>query len=141
LRCEITLFPHPQAMRVFGDRLVDARDSAWLRQQLAALVETHFKEKLYRVLDPTLPLKVDAAAAAGVLRARLPALLFAGFVPPEEGSAAGYVEVRNTDAAMAAVRDAQEDLASLGTGNTPLVIFSYALQHLCRIARILAMPR
>ena len=122
-----------EVLRVFYDRLVDDTDRLWMGRTLTALVETHFKEKLGRVLGVERPEEPD------VMLGGLRNLIFGDFMVPGADPRV-YTEIRDQPAMARVVTEYMNDFNATSKKPMNLVIFQFALEHIARIARIITSP-
>lgn len=151
----VRLWTH-EMLRVFHDRLTDDKDRLWIGNLTCEMVETHFKEKATRVLSMTNT--SDHSLLAGMR-----GLLFADFMIPGadpkaykcamllklvqscfNGSLGGQVVAcRYVADKEELMKVSQEYLADYNaTSKTPmdLALFSFALEHIVRICRVITLP-
>ena len=120
-----------ECLRTFHDRLVDSDDREFLREQLLGLARMHWKGG---------GLKVDDADL-------LPgALVYAAFGTQlddvsDRGEARGYEAVASPRESLPELLAAYLDEYTASVGPMPLVFFPDAIDHVCRLARILTAPR
>jgi dynein heavy chain len=80
----VRLWTH-EVLRVFCDRLVGPEDRAWAAGQLVHLTETHFRERLPRLLGLTEPPAGSPPLPADQVVEGLRGLLFGNFMVPGAG--------------------------------------------------------
>lgn len=130
---EKTIFPKlwvHEALRVFSDRLIDVADRQWFFDQISNVVGNVFKEQMNQLFS-----------AYGTVDAiSIQKLLFGSYMDTdslpddrcyEENSERGLREVAT---------NAIAEYNSVHKSQMEIVLFSYALQHLNKICRILALP-
>eukprot|EP00741_Cyanophora_paradoxa_P008927 tig00000142_g8641.t1 len=123
----LRLWAH-ECERVFCDRLISEEDREWYRRFVGQVAEEHFKVPFSQVVGPN------------------ETLLFGSFLGEDGGPVAGDAE-GVPYAELPSIYEAQRALeAYLARHNrqarTPmrLVLFSYAVQHVCRVHRIIRRP-
>ena len=109
-----------ESQRVFGDRLTCDDDHDWLDGLLKHQVEHNFNLKYDDVVSST-------------------RLMYCDFVTGVDSTV--YEEVANMEALKHVVEDALADYNAESKSPMPLVIFSDALEHVARIARVLRQPQ
>lgn len=159
----VNLWTH-EALRVFGDRLVDDGDRDWLFALVRACVQGHFKENL----DVCLENQCDEQGV--VTRESLDTLIFGNFMDPDVAEEERrYEEIARLQVRAWACADRPDgperlvprrddprdlllqDFKSLAEAvmdefnashktKIDVVLFKYALVHLARICRIIACP-
>ena len=120
-----------EALRTFCDRLVDNDDRSWLRQTLLDLGRVHWKSVGVKVADDDL--------APG-------RLVYAAFgTDPDDvvdrGSGRAYEAVAEAPTALPTLLQSYLDEYTTLIGPMPLVFFPDAIDHVCRLCRILTAPR
>jgi len=115
----VALWAH-ECIRVFADRLVDQTDSSWFHELLCG----QLKERL----------KTDWASVIG----QGERLLFGTVMG--EGAAAEYVAMPDMDALIARAQTMLEDYNAISKRPMELVLFPFAVEHICRVLRIIRQP-
>jgi len=122
----ITLWMH-ECFRTFADRMNDLNDKAWFREQIVDRLQTLFQTKWTTVMrdkDPT----------------RFP--IFVDFWDGEYDEMAKYKFVPSNEALKQKLVDALDQFNEQPGGRgMNLVFFNDAMEHLCRIHRIIRQPR
>ena len=118
-----------EVLRVFSDRLVDAKDADWLQAMLQPLVEKHFKERYHKALG--LP---EAKPGEGARP-----ILFGNFMVPGQDPRL-YDEITDVVRLYQTVVDYLADYNAVSKKPMALVLFQFALEHVCRICRIITQP-
>lgn len=130
----VRLWVH-ETMRVFGDRLIDTEDRRWLFQQLKDTVTNVFRESFDQTFSH-LPKYDDQINELSMNN-----LIFGNFMDidanPEEKL---YEEVGSMDAFQRVAVQFLEEYNNTHKNKMDIVLFRYALEHLARISRILAIP-
>ena len=125
-----------ETMRVLGDRLINDEDREWLMTAIITATETCFEvdfNQLYIHLD-----KNENAIIDNYNEFR--GNLFGDILAPIGVQARPYCEIIDKDK----LRDAANSLLEYYNLNSEekleLVLFNYAIEHLLRIRRVLALP-
>ena len=119
-----------EATRVFCDRLVDAADIHWFTQ----LQDLHIRETFRMDVAAVFPPSVRTADPTAPRRQ-----IFADFANPKAARRA-YVEVRDVDALAATVEAHLHEYNAVSQNSMNLVLFTEAIDHIARIARIIRQP-
>jgi dynein heavy chain len=109
-----------EIQRIFGDRLTDKQDLAWMKTQIETQLSGGFK------------MEVDTVYA----RERL---IFASFMNQDVENRF-YEEVTDLKVMKEAIEDYLEDYNNVFTITMPLVMFLDACEHCSRICRVLDQP-
>jgi len=123
-----------ETLRVFSDRLVDDTDKKWMFGIMQSLVEKHFKEKFAKVMG-----RLDKNKDGNVDYDEVRRLLFADFMVPGADPKI-YTEVPDQEGLMNVVTEYLGDFNATSKKPMELVLFLYALEHICRICRIIRQP-
>ena len=121
-----------ECLRTFQDRLIDSDDREWLRGKLADLARVHWKAG---------GLKIDEADL------QPGALVYASFGVAEEdvadraGAAGRYERVPGASEALPPLFTSYQDEYANVVGPMSLVFFPDAIDHICRLTRVLTAPR
>ncbi|KPA79969.1 putative dynein heavy chain [Leptomonas pyrrhocoris] len=139
----VRLWLHEE-MRTFQDRLTSDADRRWFQELLAKQLQKHVKLTADEVLQSSR--KKDTAAAAGAAALSPEAggmseLLFVDFM----GSKAEQRVYQEATDFGAVVKNLEQQLTDynqlcVGGRQLDLVMFSDAVQHVCRIARVIRKP-
>ncbi|KAJ8259834.1 hypothetical protein GJAV_G00174010 [Gymnothorax javanicus] len=108
-----------ESCRVFQDRLVSSEDRRWFDQLLQARIE-EFQCSFEEVV-PNQP------------------VLFGDFMVPNASSKV-YQLIEDRDRLVTVMEEYMEDYNQISTSKMKLVLFMDAVQHICRISRILRQP-
>ena len=120
---------------VFYDRLVDADDRLWFLEQMKVLTETHFQvsmDKLFAEFDMNKSGDVDDDDVRY--------LLYSSYTDPKAVKKS-YKRVRDLDGMQKTMVQYLDDYNAISSKPMKLVLFLFAVEHVCRIARVLQMPR
>lgn len=124
-----------ETLRVFGDRLIDTKDRHWLFIRIREAVTANLRESFDTVFD-YLP-KVDDQLTEESLRS----LIFGTFMDVDTIPAdRRYEEVKSMDEYLEVAISYLEEYNITHRHKMDIVLFRYALEHLARICRILAIP-
>jgi dynein heavy chain len=129
---DMTRLWYHECNRVFRDRMVAPLDLSRFDELLLDCAKKHFSEvKIGTGMSDTIEIKHDELTAEP--------LVFTSFVTPNHGGDPVYLPVRTQEEFAACVKD---KLTEYNESNTimDLVLFQAALQHVSRIARIIANP-
>jgi dynein heavy chain len=129
-RMIVQLWQH-ECLRVFSDRLVAPSDEVIFEQLLEAKLKQYFKEQLVIPAKPA-----EGEGKKGEEQAA-PPLIFTSFMA---GATPVYLPVEN----VGDLKQMLEDKLSLYNDSNPVMnleMFGIAIQHVCRIARIIENPR
>ena len=130
-----------EVLRVFSDRLIDNDDKKWL---LGLLDEVSTAE-LHVPLKTSMQHLVEAEKAAGgkeddVVDIETMRYLFFGDYKVMGAPNRKYVELKEPQELVPLMGNYLEEFNSMEKSGMDLVIFLFAVEHVSRIARVLAMP-
>ncbi|KAG7477961.1 hypothetical protein MATL_G00075170 [Megalops atlanticus] len=108
-----------ESCRVFQDRLVSEEDRRWFDQLLQARIEEF--ECSFEEVVPTQP------------------VLFGDFMVPNATNKV-YQLIEDKERLSSVLEEYMEDYNQISTAKMKLVLFMDAIQHMCRISRILRQP-
>ncbi|CAM9558130.1 unnamed protein product, partial [Phaeothamnion confervicola] len=118
----IRLWAH-ECFRVFSDRLVDDADRKWFRSMLGEKVKAHFGHDFEtRIRGPN------------------EALMYGNFADPKGGKVRVYQELDDHVQLSRVAEDYLEDFNATSTKPMSLVLFQSAIEHVCRISRVINLP-
>lgn len=124
-----------EVLRVFGDRLIDAPDRRWLFRTIRNTVESVLRERFDALFDH-LPKYEDE-----ITEESLNSLIFGNFMDiealPEDRP---YEEIPSLEEYQQVAVLFLEEYNDTHRDKIDIVMFRYALQHLARICRVLAIP-
>jgi dynein heavy chain len=120
-----------ECLRTFSDRLVDGDDRAWLRDKLLELGRVHWKGGDLKIRDD------DLDAGKLVYAAFSTSIADVG----DRGAGASYGRVLHASDTLPPVLHAYLEEYTSSVGPMPLVFFPDAIEHVCRLARVLSAPR
>ena len=129
----IRLWVH-ETLRVFSDRLIDVTDQEWFFTCLKDLTSVHYNKKLDELFMHLY--KGDQTQATVEVSRNL---LF-GMFQDAKASVKLYKEIIDFGNLQDTVNQFLEDYNAESKKPMDLVMFMFAIEHLTRIARVLAMP-
>ncbi|KAF5402027.1 Dynein axonemal heavy chain 7 [Paragonimus heterotremus] len=122
-----------EVFRVYYDRLVDDSDRKWIfefiQQCVREQLESNF-ETLFAHL---------AGQSPEITEDHLRSLMFCDFSDPKGGR--NYVEVKDVERLRKVAESYLDEYNQLSKKPMNLVLFRFAIEHVCRISRILKQPR
>ena len=124
-----------ELFRVFYDRLVDDDDRLWFIEQMKVLTVTHFNvemDKLFKEFDMNCNGEVDDDDVRY--------LLYSSYTDPKAPKKA-YKRVKDLDGFQKLMVTYLDDYNQISSKPMKLVLFLFAVEHVCKIARVLQMPR
>ncbi|XP_018647924.1 putative dynein heavy chain [Schistosoma mansoni] len=123
-----------EVFRVYYDRLVDDADREWLFNFIRQSVKTHLEVE-FNILFQHLTGENETEVTEDHLRS----LMFCDFADPK--GKRNYAEVRDVEQLRKVTEAYLEEYNQLSKKPMNLVLFRFAIEHVCRIARILKQPR
>ena len=130
----IKLWVH-EILRVFGDRLIDTKDSQWLFEKIKETVQSVFRESFNLVFEH-LP-KFDNKLTEESMQS----LIFGNFMDVDAiQEDRKYEEILSMDQYKNVALTFLEEFNNSHKNKMDIVLFRYALIHLARICRIISIP-
>ncbi|KAA3675930.1 dynein heavy chain, axonemal [Paragonimus westermani] len=122
-----------EVFRVYYDRLVDDTDRKWffefIQQCVREQLDCSFENLFVHLTDQSPEITED----------HLRSLMFCDFSDPKGGR--NYVEVKDVERLRKVVESYLDEYNQLSKKPMNLVLFRFAIEHVCRISRILKQPR
>ena len=124
-----------ELLRVFYDRLVDNDDCSWFLDQMKVLTTTHFNMDMDVLFK-----EFDMNCSGGVDDDDVRYLLYSSYTDPKAAKKT-YKRVRDVPAMQKLMVTYLDDYNQISSKPMKLVLFLFAVEHICKIARVLEMPR
>jgi len=131
----IRLWAH-ETIRVFGDRLINDEDRMWMLNNVKDACRAPFQtafDQTFQHLDLDKNGKVETLD-------EIRGLIFGDVLTPFGMTDRPYEEIQNREKLQQMCEDALNQYNSFSDKPMELVLFSFAVEHLLRISRILKQP-
>ncbi|RYH30478.1 hypothetical protein EON65_05000, partial [archaeon] len=128
----IRLWSH-EALRVFGDRLVDDNDRNWFHRHIELTCSTKFSAGFYDVFK-----HLDFDGKKHVSSNDMRSLVFGDFMASDDSKL--YTEVKDMTELNMKMEEFLADYNQQSRKPMDLVMFGFAIEHISRVSRILKMP-
>jgi dynein heavy chain len=128
----IRLWTH-EALRVFGDRLINDADRLWFHKHVESMCQTRFNATFYDVFK-----HLDKENKKSISVNDLRALMFGDYLSSDDPKP--YNEIRDASELQAKMEEYLNDYNQQSRKPMDLVMFGFAIEHISRISRILKMP-
>ncbi|GBG81999.1 hypothetical protein CBR_g34179 [Chara braunii] len=124
-----------ECLRVFHDRLTNEDDREWFYKMLADMIEKHFKERFGKVFAPITRSTSRADTRGDALR-----YIMAGDFMKLGADNMQYDEITDENAVFKVMESYLEDYNANTNKPMNLVLFLFAIHHVCRICRVIKQP-
>lgn len=132
--------------RVYYDRLIDDTDRSWFFETAKSILESKLGEDINTLCSNLADesgqvryILILIRALLKVTQDGLRSLMFCDFVGPKGDRL--YAEVNDVEELGKTVEAFLDEYNSISKKPMSLVLFRFAIEHVCRIARILKIPR
>tara|TARA_A100001015_G_C15012532_1_gene723859 strand:+ start:698 stop:1885 length:1188 start_codon:yes stop_codon:yes gene_type:complete len=127
-----------ESLRVFGDRLVNDEDNAWMTSQLMKIAKSTFKVEPRKILSHLK--SKDENEKSEIQYKHLRGLFFGDYLTADSATPR-YEEITDTKRLQSVFVNFLEDYNNMSRKKMDLVIFMFAVEHVARIARVLKIDR
>lgn len=124
-----------EVLREFGDRLVDDADRVWLFDTLTECIQKYFGDKVENIFEGY------ANDAGTVTYESVSRLLFGTYLDLDsEMEERRYEEIPSMEKFRNIAYETLNEYNAVNKTKVDIILFSYALEHLNKICRIMSMP-
>ena len=131
----IRLWAH-ETLRVFGDRMINDKDRIWMLEALKDATRNPFGQsfdQIFKHLDIDKDGKIDTLD-------EIRGLMFGDVLTPFGMTERPYEEIKDRDELKSSCEEALAQYNIVTDKPMNLVLFSFAIEHLLRISRIIKQP-
>ena len=124
-----------EVFRVFYDRLTDDDDRMWFIEEMRRQTKKHFDVDMDKLFA-----EFDFNGSGDVDDDDIRYLLYSSYTDPK-ASKKKYKRVRDIEGMQKNMVQYLDDYNQISSKPMKLVLFLFAVEHVCKIARVLQMPR
>lgn len=125
-----------EVLRVFYDRLIDVKDKNWLYEKMRLCIKDYFREAFDFLFE-----EFEKDADGKIPEDQMSRLMFGTYLDLDATEDdARYEEVQNIESLYKICMSCLEEYNLTHKTKMDIVMFQYALEHLSKICRIVAMP-
>jgi dynein heavy chain len=128
----IRLWVH-EALRIFGDRLIDDKDKEWMQDYMGNVTQTKFGTAFYDLFK-----HLDQTGEKKLTPNDLRNCMFGDYMSENEPKP--YAEVTDLTLLQTKMEEYLAEFNAQSRKPMDLVMFSFAIEHVSRINRVLRMP-
>lgn len=128
----VRLWAH-EALRVFGDRLIDDNDRSWFHGHIQQMCSTKFNVNFYDTFK-----HLDRTGSKNISVADMRNLIFGDYMSDDDSKL--YLEVMELPVLNLRMEEYLAEYNQQSRKPMDLVMFGFAIEHISRLSRILKMP-